>query len=60
MLDGTCDIACSDSINEVLNNTDTSKWNWDSYKLPGINEICKSINCSKDNTPGFDGIPNSA
>eukprot|EP00973_Karenia_brevis_P029287 4039228-Karenia_brevis.AAC.1 len=35
ILDGTCDTACPDSINDVLNNIDTSKWNWDCYKLPG-------------------------
>eukprot|EP00973_Karenia_brevis_P085750 11895966-Karenia_brevis.AAC.1 len=60
MLDGTCDIACSNSIEEVLSQVDTSKWNWNDYKLPGVNDICKSIKSSKDNTPGVDGIPNSA
>eukprot|EP00973_Karenia_brevis_P043446 6021268-Karenia_brevis.AAC.1 len=60
MLDGTCDTACPDAINEVLSSIDTSKWHWGGYKLPTIADICKSINCAKDNTPGFDGIPNSA
>eukprot|EP00973_Karenia_brevis_P030878 4258998-Karenia_brevis.AAC.1 len=60
MLDGTCDTASPDSIDEVLNNIDTSKWNWGGYTFPGTHDICKSINYAKDNTPGIDGIPNSA
>eukprot|EP00973_Karenia_brevis_P056014 7790825-Karenia_brevis.AAC.1 len=60
MLDGTCDTACPDAIDEVLSNTDTSKWDWGSYKLPTLSDICRSVNCAKDNIPGFDGIPNSA
>eukprot|EP00973_Karenia_brevis_P051491 7149373-Karenia_brevis.AAC.1 len=60
MLDGTCDTACPDAIDEVLSCIDASKWDWGSYKLPNLSDICNSINCARDNTPGFDGIPNAA
>eukprot|EP00973_Karenia_brevis_P012503 1697267-Karenia_brevis.AAC.1 len=33
---------------------------WSGYELPTVADICKSIKCAKDNTPGFDGIPKSA
>eukprot|EP00973_Karenia_brevis_P033227 4585116-Karenia_brevis.AAC.1 len=58
-LDGSGNNVSRPCIRTFLDGMSFSKWNWDNFSMPNVNQLCKCINQVTDSSPGKDGVPYS-